>query len=238
MSIRIMTQAWDADLAAMDKIVLLALADWANDDGRCWPSIAQLCKKSSASRRYVQMAIKRMAEDGHLSRVENPGKGAFYTIHPRTTCTRAPRAPAHHNARTRAPRAPNTPVTVKDTPNGVSKAQREKLAKFSLPDWVPAESWLGYEDMRRKMRKPMTDKARALAVAKLDRLRDAGHEPEAVLDQSTMNSWQGLFEIKGQHNGNGRMAGNNGASPRQYREQPGWDGLQRLATEVERDGWG
>lgn len=220
MSVRVMTRAWDADLAAMDKLVLLALADWANDDGQCWPSIAQLCKKSGASRRYVQMAIKRMSENGHLSRVENPGKGAFYTIHPRTTCAGAPHAPVHHDAETRAPRAPNTSRTVIDTPNGVSKARAAKALSFQLPAWVPAEAWAGYEEMRRKMRKGMTIRAKELAIGKLGRLRDAGHDPGAVLDQSVMNSWQGLFEVKGQHNGNGHMERHNGQGAGQRNGQP------------------
>lgn len=66
----------------------------------------------------------------------------------------------------------------------------------ALPDWVPADAWAGYIEMRKKIKKPMTDRATVLAVGVLIKLRDAGNEPGAVLDQSTMNSWQGLFEVK------------------------------------------
>lgn len=50
--------------------------------------------------------------------------------------------------------------------------------------------------MRKRIKKPMTPRAMDLAVAKLADLMRAGSDPKAVLDQSTMNSWQGLFEIK------------------------------------------
>lgn len=69
----------------------------------------------------------------------------------------------------------------------------------SLPDWVPGPEWLAFEKMRRAIRKPMTDDARKLALGKLSDLRDAGNDPARVLNQSVMNSWQGLFEVKEAH---------------------------------------
>ena len=50
--------------------------------------------------------------------------------------------------------------------------------------------------MRKSIKKPITDSAVPLAVSKLDKLRAAGSDPRAVLEQSTLNSWQGLFEVK------------------------------------------
>ncbi len=65
-----------------------------------------------------------------------------------------------------------------------------------LPDWIDVEAWEGYEEMRRKIRKPMTDRARTLAVRELEKLKAAGNDPNEVLDQSTLHSWQGLFELR------------------------------------------
>lgn len=96
MSIRIMTQVWDTELPDSLKIVLLALADCADDDGRCWPSIATLQRKTSKkSARTVQMAIARLVEDGHMSRREVPGRGCIYAIHPRNDCRGANSAGVH-----------------------------------------------------------------------------------------------------------------------------------------------
>jgi len=79
---------------------------------------------------------------------------------------------------------------------------RTNGTKFALPDWIPTESWTGYEDMRRKIRKPLTDRARTLAVGKLEKLFRDGHMPGAVLDQSVLHSWQGLFPPKTEVNRN------------------------------------
>jgi hypothetical protein len=74
-------------------------------------------------------------------------------------------------------------------------------SKPVLPDWLPMNAWRGYCEMRRKARKPVTDHARDLILSKLDRWRMSGHDPGAILDNSTANGWTGIFEPKGGKNG-------------------------------------
>ena len=91
------------------------------------------------------------------------------------------------------------PVSIVNTDKDKGlKVQKTEGAteKFILPEWIDREAWKGYEEMRAKLKKPLTDRARMLAVRDLEKLRDAGHDAAAVLDQSTQNGWQGLFEIK------------------------------------------
>jgi hypothetical protein len=217
MSIKLMTAAWTLEVSATEKLVLLALADWANDDGHCWPSMSQLAAKSGLTDRAVQKAIQRLAADGHLTRQEVTGKGVNYFVHPGTTFTPERRSPPNETTKTPERRSPNTSVTtIKDEANASSKARVSKRNGFALPDWVPAEAWAGYEQMRCKARKPMTDRARALALTKLQELAASGHPPGEVLDQSTLNNWQGLFEIKERNNGNslGRHHGQGGGERR------------------------
>lgn len=84
-----MTAVWRLDMPSTDKLVLLALADSANDDGVCWtavraktPGKLDLLTKCSLSERAIQGAIKRLCASGLLSRVERPGKGVIYTVTP------------------------------------------------------------------------------------------------------------------------------------------------------------
>lgn len=67
---------------------------------------------------------------------------------------------------------------------------------FTLPEWVDAKAWAGFVAMRKTIKKPLTEHALPLAIKKLEKLRSLGHDPKAVLEQSTFHSWQGLFEIK------------------------------------------
>lgn len=65
-----------------------------------------------------------------------------------------------------------------------------------IPDWIPAEAWAGYVEMRKKIKKPMTDRAIDLKFKALAAFRDAGDDIEKILDQSTENSWSDLYPLK------------------------------------------
>ncbi len=69
----------------------------------------------------------------------------------------------------------------------------------ALPDWMPMPEWRGYLEHRQKQKAPLIGRAHMLAIATLTKLRDAGHDPAAVLDQSTANGWKGLFALKETH---------------------------------------
>lgn len=76
--------------------------------------------------------------------------------------------------------------------------QKEAASQpFVLPDWIPAEPWNGYVEMRNKKRASMTDRARDLVIAELQRFRDSGHDIAAVLNKSTKNNWTDVYEPKG-----------------------------------------
>lgn len=89
MSIRLMTAVWRMEMSPTDKMVLLALADAANDDGVTWIALKSrseggfdLATKCSLSKRAIQLAIGRLCEAGQLKRVERPGRGVIYTVLP------------------------------------------------------------------------------------------------------------------------------------------------------------
>lgn len=69
----------------------------------------------------------------------------------------------------------------------------EKRRAIALPDWLPLESWNGWIGSRKN--KP-TAEAKRLAIIELEKLKDLGHDPKAVLEQSTMRGWTGLFPLK------------------------------------------
>jgi hypothetical protein len=100
------------------------------------------------------------------------------------------------------------------TPSSSSSSSSSKTLKpnkaqapFVLPEWVSPEVWNGFVEMRQKLRKSMTPKAKELTIKDLSKLRQEGNDPSAVLEQSIKNSWQGLYPVKQQ----GIINGNNGS---------------------------
>lgn len=65
-----------------------------------------------------------------------------------------------------------------------------------IPDWIPAAAWAGYVEMRKKLRKPMTERAIELKFKALAAFKDNGDDIEKILDQSTENSWTDLYPLK------------------------------------------
>lgn len=89
------------------------------------------------------------------------------------------------------------PKTVHGIEHLIEKQKKEKKNKEDeIPDWMPIEAWNGFLQMRRKIKKPMTEEGLRLAVKKLKKFLDAGQDIEAVLNNSTMSNWAGLFEVK------------------------------------------
>jgi hypothetical protein len=57
------------------RLVLYALADMANDDGECWPSIASLVERTGLSERTIQTALAKLVSAGTLAVERGGGRG-------------------------------------------------------------------------------------------------------------------------------------------------------------------
>lgn len=92
------------------------------------------------------------------------------------------------------------PITYTDTyisPNGENnKAQAPREDPAAELDPAVREAFRDYEQMRVKIKAAMTDKAKAMVINKLKKLANDPAKQVAILNQSTMNSWKGLFELK------------------------------------------
>ena len=67
MSIRLMEDVFRSDLSGTRKLILLALADNANDSGFCWPNQETIARKASISTRNLRTHLHALEADGWLS---------------------------------------------------------------------------------------------------------------------------------------------------------------------------
>ena len=193
MSIRVMSAVWDRGPDDKSELLLLlALADYANDDGACWPSINSLMQKSRLSERGVQSVLKRLAADGwieiepgngrnhtNLYRIINPAAPA-----PRTKCT--PQADAetpHMTAINPAAPAPKPLRTVKEPSENVRKVLCTVLSEKAADDFIAH---------RKAKRAKLTERAAELIVEDLSGTAD----PDAAVRKSIKNGWTGVFPDK------------------------------------------
>jgi hypothetical protein len=68
MSVKQMAAVFELSITALEKLVLLAMADHARDDGTgCYPSIGTLAEKASLSRRGTQKLVRRLELSGLIT---------------------------------------------------------------------------------------------------------------------------------------------------------------------------
>jgi len=68
MSVKSLTWAFEQPISATEKVVLLALADHANEHGMCWPSVSLLMQRAHVGERTVQRAIQSLEDGGFIVR--------------------------------------------------------------------------------------------------------------------------------------------------------------------------
>jgi hypothetical protein len=76
-------------------------------------------------------------------------------------------------------------------------------------EWIEPESWQAFIEMRRKIKAPLTPYAEKLIVRELVKLKQAGHDPQACLDQSIMNCWRDVYPLRDKKIANERVAATN-----------------------------
>jgi hypothetical protein len=75
LSIKIMSWVWDHSPYEGKALLLhLALADFANDAGECWPSQPTLAAKARCTERHVRDTVSQMVNDGYVQ-ITNPSNG-------------------------------------------------------------------------------------------------------------------------------------------------------------------
>jgi hypothetical protein len=125
MSVRLMSLVWDLELPPGEKLVLLALADQANDEGRqCWPAVSTIAKKSGQGERTVRRALADLEKAGHLTRDHRDGTSTQYHVHPCQNGRPAKSAPLPKTTKTPANLAPKTPRNTKPQKASPSSGSR------------------------------------------------------------------------------------------------------------------
>ena len=107
------------------------------------------------------------------------------------------------------PQADGPDSALQGAPLGQYKAGKPKAEPADeppLPPGIPPDLWAEYLEHRRAIKAPMTAAAKRRAFAALARMAGQGQDPGAVLEQSIVNGWRGLFPIKATGPPAGRVA--------------------------------
>lgn len=213
MSTSVMALCWPLQMPPTPKAVLISLADNANDQGHCWPSIPTICERTCFGERTVHGAIKWLEDHGVLRADRSNGRHTRYVVTP--SAYEPPQELRHRSKCATAEDAVEPPQELRQPPQEmqsppqemrsnrqepsltVKKSNRQKGAiTVELPDWLPADLWTDWVEHRKSIRKPMSQRAAELSIGQLDALRGKGFTPRQVIENAIVCGWQGLYEPK------------------------------------------
>lgn len=210
MSTILMSQCWPlGGMSPAQKAVLISMADQANDDGYCWPSVGTISKRTCLSERAVQGAIKWLQSANLMTASERNGTSSVYRLTPAAYAPPQEMRPADA-APTPAASAPPPPQMLHPTPADAApkpsmnrqlnrkepKDTRADATGFVLPDWIPMDAWAAFMETRKAKKAKSTAYALGLIVKSLETLRAAGHDPLAILNASIKAGWADVYAPK------------------------------------------
>lgn len=67
-------------ITSTQKAILIALADRANEDNKCWPSYEDICERSCANRKSVVTALRKLEELGLIQKTRRYSQSTVYEL--------------------------------------------------------------------------------------------------------------------------------------------------------------
>ena len=210
MSTILMSQCWPlAGMSPAQKAVLISLADQANDDGYCWPSVGTIARRTCLSERAVQGAIKWLQSVRLMTANERNGTSSVYRLTPAAyappqmlhPADAAPRGagdapPPLQMLRTPPADAAPKPSMNRQLNRKEPKDTRADATGFVLPGWIPADAWAAFMETRKAKKAKSTPYALGLIVKSLEAFRAAGHNPLDILNASIKAGWSDVYPPK------------------------------------------
>lgn len=137
-----MSRVWEVETEShTEKLVLLALADNANDHGVCWPSMRTLAMKCNMTEQGVRYKLNDLIKRGWVYKSSNTNgyKSNQYTIRIPANATIAQRPPLPNGIRPDSPKGllslpnnvrPNHQGTAKEPPRGEDEVPVKPVEQY------------------------------------------------------------------------------------------------------------
>jgi len=222
-----MSQVWNMEIEdSTTKLTLMALADFSDDEGYCYPSYEVLAKKISKSKRTAIRAVDKLTELGFLQKEKRELKDGtssanLYKIlsenervtqtHPRVTNEKervtsmtlpsdtddTPRVTSMSPCSDKGV----TPINI-TTNRTVSRTINEPSINplppkdVSLPDFIDPNLWQEYLAYKKERREKLSSKGIEMKFSEWAKWANEGIDVNACIREAMANEWQGVFKPK------------------------------------------
>lgn len=195
----------DKNLKANTKILLLVLMTYENSEtGYSYPSHSRLKEETGLSKVTLLKCLDELEERGYVTIKKSNGENNKYYINANIkNDTNTKISTGTKNSSTEISTDTCTKNSTLQLLNKNNKKEKEKK-KTNLDEIIEAytendslkETVKDFIKMRKTIKKPVTDRSLKLTLNKLDQYGRNDLEKIEILENSIMNCWQGVFELK------------------------------------------
>ena len=186
-----MSKVWAfSQSTGSERLILLAIADFADDNGSAYPAVETLAKKARVSERTVQYSLRALVKLGELAILQGEGpRGCnLYRVQ------NLQGAPCDNQGVQDTTKGGAVGCTRTISKPSIEPSNSEVALPFTSQPFADAwQTWLTY----RRERKLPTYKPTSLRK-QFEQLKEWGERAAIhAINESIRNQWQGLFAPKG-----------------------------------------
>ena len=195
-------------LKANSKILLLVLMTHRNrEKGYAYPSQSTLIKKTGLSKNTLLKCLDELEKEGYIKRFKEKGENNKYYIDINFINSKVGTSVKINTGEdvtsikndTGGSIKINT-LKVRDISNKKEKENKksniDKIIEAYTKNDLLVEAIRDFIKMRSTIKKPLTDRALKGILNKLDNFTNNDLDKIEILENSIMNCWQGVFELK------------------------------------------
>jgi hypothetical protein len=167
--------------------------------GQMLTGIYELSEQTGLSVRQTRTRLDRLEQTGEITR-KTTNKFSIITVVKYSDYQDNDSEPTSNRQATDKQPTSNRPLSKKERKkegkNINTTPPKPKVLDGRSKDFV--EAFSGFKIMRKKIKKPMTDRAVELTIKELEKLAPLDEAKQIqILEQSIRNSWQGVFPLNG-----------------------------------------
>ena len=188
------------DLKANTKILLLILLSYENkEEGFAYPSHSRLIKETGLSKVTLLKCLDELEEKGYIKRVKAKGGNNKYYINDNIKNSSTKNSTSEKDSSTKndtTTSTKNSTLQLLNKNNKKEKTNLDKIIEAYTKNDLLVEAIKDFIKMRKTIKKPVTDRGLKGILNKLDKYGKDDLEKIEILENSIMNCWQGVFELK------------------------------------------
>ena len=196
----------DKRLKANTKILLLVLMTYENKEGFAYPSQPRLIEETGLSKNTLLKCLNELEEKGYIKRIKEKGENNKYYINSSIkidTSTSIKINTSEDITSIKNDTRGSIKIDTLEVLNTSNKKEKEnkksnidKIIEAYTKNDLLVEAIRDFIKMRSTIKKPLTDRGLKGILNKLDTFATNDLDKVEILEQSIMNCWQGVFELK------------------------------------------